>query len=347
MVFFSRIRDYLHMDSYISRHCGEEEMKKQCGVGLIAAFGFLLMSFLNISQQSYIMLISTLASSAVLFVSWFISKRINSSGPVVAVLVLIIIAEFTLYTVEGGNEGFAALWLILATYASMFALNIRLSFLINLYFLVMLMLVFNGPLSFLLQYDYNATFRLRFPFLFGINFALATFLGLTLRTFRYGMLVRQEELEYISSTDLNTGLMNRNSFRKYEKEFVPGRLASLVAIFIDVNGLHEINNTLGHGEGDRVLTGIAGLCKEYFPDSLIYRMGGDEFLILSENGDEKRCREAAERLHTAVKEAGFSISWGLAARGNSPDLEEITKEADMRMLEFKERYHRRDGRNTR
>ncbi len=52
-------------------------------------------------------------------------------------------------------------------------------------------------------------------------------------------------------------------------------------MYIDLIGLHEINNHLGHARGDVVLCELADAARAYFGDDNIYRIGGDEFVIIS------------------------------------------------------------------
>ena len=330
-----RIGHILYVERFVSEHTAEDELRNQQGIALIAAAAFAVMSLLNIKQHAVLMLASTAASSAALLLGYLLSRRQGNAFFLRGVFYTIFIVIFTAYTLLGGNEGFAVLWLIIATYAVMIAIDFRGGFLIGLYYLVMLLLVFAGPLSPLLRYPYSETFLLRFPFLYGINFAFAAYIVVRIRTYQYQLLLKQQELERLSTTDLSTGLLNRNSFIQYKREFQSGGVRTLLAVFIDVNGLHEINNRSGHDAGDRILSILSALCKAHFPGDTIFRMGGDEFLILCQNADEAAVSAAVQALADAAEREGCSISCGVERQEGDFDLEEIVKRADAKMIRSK------------
>lgn len=60
------------------------------------------------------------------------------------------------------------------------------------------------------------------------------------------------------------------------------RKKRLACIYIDANGLHEINNARGHLAGDQMLRFIADTLKVSFGEEALYRIGGDEFVVFSE-----------------------------------------------------------------
>ncbi len=81
-----------------------------------------------------------------------------------------------------------------------------------------------------------------------------------------------------SRVDALTDMQNRNA---YEADFckVAKRCEeSLGCIYIDVNGLKDLNDTLGHEEGDKMLKVVADCVKKYFGEEFSYRVGGDEFV---------------------------------------------------------------------
>lgn len=84
------------------------------------------------------------------------------------------------------------------------------------------------------------------------------------------------KLEKRSITDELTGLYNRRYAIKYFDNLKePGFL-----FLLDIDDFKEINDTLGHVEGDYVLKELGKFLKEYFPDGLACKYGGDEFLLI-------------------------------------------------------------------
>ena len=81
--------------------------------------------------------------------------------------------------------------------------------------------------------------------------------------------------------DVLTGLYARNKYERDLNLFQATGYTSLICVYIDAVGLHEINNHLGHDTGDYMLRCVADGIRTHFPKSMSYRIGGDEFVILA------------------------------------------------------------------
>lgn len=108
-------------------------------------------------------------------------------------------------------------------------------------------------------------------------------------------------------SDALTNLGNRNRFEKTIQafEFDKQGCGTLGCIYIDVNGLHEINNHLGHQAGARMLKTISDIFLEYFDSQDIFRIGGDEFVILCKNMGREELVRRIEQVCRKTEEAGF------------------------------------------
>lgn len=339
MKVLNAIKQFLSIDRYVSKHTAEDTRKNQEGVALIAAASFAVMSLLNVKQKSFVMLGTTVFGAALFVLGYLASRSMKKPALLRAAYYITYIVVFTSYTLMGGNDGFAVLWLIIATYAMMISIDFKAGFFIGLYYLLMLLLVFHGPLSSLLRYGYNQTFMLRFPFLYLINFAFATYISIRIRTYQYELLRKREELVAISTMDLSTGVKNRNGFIRDMEHFQNGEVEALVVVYIDINGLHEINNRFGHAAGDEVLVTAARLYKAHFSKDFVYRMGGDEFLILCKDSTETSVLEAMLRLMEEAEQNDFSFSFGIDMQTAPFDLDEIIKRADSKMMDAKNKYY--------
>ncbi|MDD4843489.1 MAG: GGDEF domain-containing protein [Anaerotignum sp.] len=344
MFIMEKMKRLDELNNYVTFIHAEDEWKNQAGVTLITSAAFFMMSLVNILQKSYIMLAATLAASLFLMGGYFIGRKMKNVCVLRAVDLIVFLVVLTIFTVIGGNDGFAILWLLLAPYVAMMVVDMKNGFFISLYYLILLMMLFWGPLQIMLQYEYEAMFRLRFPFLYMVDFAFATFIASRIRKYQYQLLLKQQELERISFTDLTTRLLNRNSFNRYQAHFHPEEQESLSAVFIDVNGLHEVNNKLGHAAGDHMLYEIANLCKEFFPKDTVYRMGGDEMLIVCKNRTHNEVLANAEKLSEAVDATGHSVAFGVETQTNIFDLDNLVNAADRHMLACKEAYYLARGR---
>jgi diguanylate cyclase (GGDEF)-like protein len=114
----------------------------------------------------------------------------------------------------------------------------------------------------------------------------------------------QIALEQLAWADELTGLHNRRGFLALAAQSV--KLAqrahkSFALVFVDMDGLKNINDTLGHGDGDLAITDAAFVLSDSFRHSdVVGRLGGDEFAILMSDADEESGRIVRKRLADKV-----------------------------------------------
>lgn len=149
-----------------------------------------------------------------------------------------------------------------------------------------------------------------------------------------------QRIRDLGSKDQLTGLLNRNSYQKAMEFYEKTGEDTLNCVYIDVDGLHELNNRLGHTEGDRMLTTIARFLQEIFGDGTVYRIGGDEFLIFCQESGEKELERKLKDLRGSVADAGYHISMGVSDRRETPLVYEMVRLAESRMYEAKRQYYR-------
>jgi len=146
-----------------------------------------------------------------------------------------------------------------------------------------------------------------------------------------------EQLEYNNRHDALTGLRNRYALNEDIKE-IAGK--QLTAFMVDVNYFKEINDKYGHAIGDEVLQETARHIKAIFPESMCYRYGGDEFLVLDVGSkNEKR---GSYSFSTPVVPDGnvlFSIGYVDGTPNTSDELFALFCEADVMLYEMKRFTH--------
>ena len=107
-----------------------------------------------------------------------------------------------------------------------------------------------------------------------------------------------DRLKAMNETDLLTGVMNRNAMNARVSALEGNAQASprgMGVVFADMNGLKYVNDHQGHMAGDMLLKNAAIILQSTFVGDEIYRVGGDEFLILLRDTDEAdMCRKIAE-----------------------------------------------------
>lgn len=161
----------------------------------------------------------------------------------------------------------------------------------------------------------------------------------------------QRELTKQARTDPLTGLLNRRAFmeettRRLDRLEAEGLPASL--LFLDLDGLKQLNDRCGHEAGDTALTLTSALLRRTFrPTDLVARLGGDEFACWLDGADTFTAAERAEGLRlaaplelahlTAGEAIGMGMSIGIATRepGSDESLDHLLQRADQAMYEVK------------
>jgi diguanylate cyclase (GGDEF)-like protein len=160
----------------------------------------------------------------------------------------------------------------------------------------------------------------------------------------------QAELGNLALTDELTGLCNRRGFMAIaERQLKIGHRTGrgILLFFMDIDGMKQINDSFGHGEGDRALKRMAKALKMTFRDSdVIARLGGDEFAVLaieaSDNSEVAiRARLAEDLKCVSAGETRYSMNLSLGAVrinicGNA-SIGEWMVRADQAMYEQKRR----------
>lgn len=151
--------------------------------------------------------------------------------------------------------------------------------------------------------------------------------------------------------DQLTGLLNRRAYAEMIDDMEKKLPADCCVIMADINGLKEINDTLGHDAGDELITGSAICLRKSFAGiDLIYRIGGDEFCVMINNKNEEYINGCLQQLEISTGGwkgkyvNGISISYGYAMVSEFSELDLILKAADKRMYEFKSNYYRNSQR---
>lgn len=143
--------------------------------------------------------------------------------------------------------------------------------------------------------------------------------------------------------DVLTGLYTRGKFERDLSLFRLSEYHCLSCVYIDAVGLHEINNHLGHKAGDQLLCSVADGLRKYFPNSLSYRIGGDEFVILCPEHSQEQVQQQLTLLKDEIREKGYEISTGVDVSTNSSTLHDTVNQAEKAMRYDKMSFYRNNG----
>lgn len=146
------------------------------------------------------------------------------------------------------------------------------------------------------------------------------------------------KLKNLSYVDSLTYAQNRNHFNEYLEQNRNKELHSLGVIYLDLNGLKEINDKMGHIAGDTLIITASYALQEIFLDNS-YRVGGDEFVVIEQDVSELLFFDQYAKLLKRMKELEISVATGCVWKETCPNLSETLQEADQKMYEDKKRYY--------
>ena len=163
---------------------------------------------------------------------------------------------------------------------------------------------------------------------------------------------KNEALSRQAYRDSLTKTGNRAGYLSLEKELqlqmVLGQWPEFSLVVADVNGLKEINDTLGHEEGDMLIRNTSALLRGVFVNSQVFRIGGDEFVVVLTGEDHRERAMLLERLRAqslpcvdreAVEAGRTSVACGMAAYDRETDrtVAAVFDRADREMYRCKTR----------
>ncbi|MGB5606800.1 MAG: diguanylate cyclase, partial [Gammaproteobacteria bacterium] len=172
-----------------------------------------------------------------------------------------------------------------------------------------------------------------------------------LRVVNQELLATNSDLEHMALFDSLTGLANRHLIQERLQQgiYVARREKSSVAILmVDLDRFKEVNDTLGHHVGDKLLKEVGiRLQKALREADTIGRLGGDEFAVVMPGADVEEAGKVARRLQKTLRDSFdlqegtfmVSASMGLAVYPeNGVDVGTLLKRADIAMYEAKQNY---------
>jgi diguanylate cyclase (GGDEF)-like protein len=153
-------------------------------------------------------------------------------------------------------------------------------------------------------------------------------------------------------TDIMTGLKSRYAYTIFEAQQKMGAPSEFLhLIFLDIDMLKKVNDTLGHAAGDEMIVAVSKCINDAFGEvAECFRMGGDEFLVAM-TAEPDAIQERIELFNQLVSQwhgryvDSITVSYGVAAANEHPGLnfEELLRSADYMMYQ---RKNRKPGENN-
>ena len=154
-----------------------------------------------------------------------------------------------------------------------------------------------------------------------------------------------DKLNKEKNTDKMLNVYNRNAFEDFIK--TNNKFNNVGIVFLDVNGLGVINNKYGHEQGDYLLMSIVSCLvndkkSKYYVENTkafrnddIYRIGGDEFIIICDNISEEMFNAKLDDALKRIENSPYTVSTGVVYKHDLQDLENAIKIAGIKMKKNK------------
>ena len=180
------------------------------------------------------------------------------------------------------------------------------------------------------------------PFLIGKEYAQVFCTTIAISVFVYYVFL----ILQVTKIDPLTGLLNRQAYYA-DIENEPQDITALVSI--DMNGLKIINDTEGHAAGDKAISTIADcFLNSVKRKQLVYRVGGDEFVVVCRRVSEDEVIKLTERIHEAVNATEYSCSIGYSySSDGKKSIDELLRESDANMYTEKQLYYKQNNKASR
>jgi diguanylate cyclase (GGDEF)-like protein len=158
----------------------------------------------------------------------------------------------------------------------------------------------------------------------------------------------EKKIYEMSMNDAMTGLNNRHFFEKQMKKWKGKGFINVGIVVCDLDGLKLVNDTFGHGEGDKYIQKAAGIIRRSFKkEDIVARIGGDEFAVLLKDTSEEEIKNIKIKMKQLIDEENLeeklisvSISIGYSITGDKDKtIDDIFKEADEFMYHEKLHHH--------
>ena len=168
---------------------------------------------------------------------------------------------------------------------------------------------------------------------------------------------RIDQLSNETNTDALTGVGSKSAYIKKSAEInrkIGKEKTEFAIVMVDMNNLKDINDAYGHKAGDLYITGCCDLICEVFKHSPVYRIGGDEFVVILQGPDYEERNELTAKLRAGFIESyaredvdpwlRYSAAAGMAENASDDTtVEFVFKRADKAMYEDKQSFKKRFG----
>lgn len=305
----------------------------------------LVMSVVNVITAKYALMVATLLFGFFSGLDYLVSKK--SMKTALSLFSLELTLLFLFFLISGEPEGFSAIWICLLPTAGLLLYGRKRGVTMSLGVFLLLILLLWSPLNNLLLYEYTASFRLRFPFLYLAFFAIG-FLTEEIRNITFSILTEsKKKYQELSFHDSLTGAANNLGLKRAMDKAEQKNIGEATCLVIDVDDMKALNDSIGHAEGDICFCQVANIVMDFFEDKgTVARWNGSSFSVFLPG--KQFWKDEAEILRMTVEKESIKVNGdeynmtitiggahGMANTTNG--YQEILRDADRNMYEAKKK----------
>lgn len=156
----------------------------------------------------------------------------------------------------------------------------------------------------------------------------------------------ENHLNFMSKYDQLTELHNRTFFMEEVERLQSSEITALSCIYMDLNGLKDVNDIQGHHFGDALLKQFSAILSDAVQGSeyTVSRVGGDEFVILMPNAHEADAIQLSSVIEKKIIDANnqgkaLSVSIGISSTTQPSNIAHLVKTADQNMYRQKRNHY--------
>ena len=146
-----------------------------------------------------------------------------------------------------------------------------------------------------------------------------------------------EELKREKYLDSSLKVYNRRAYDEL-LQGIKKKYQNIGVLFVDANGLGILNNMYGYQKGDKLLKVVSSSLKKNFRQSDIYRIGGDEFVVICPSVVKEQFERKMLSSKASIEQTEFTASFGMVYKEETDDLESAVEEASFLMKRNKEAF---------
>lgn len=161
-----------------------------------------------------------------------------------------------------------------------------------------------------------------------------SYLYYAIRSFSYNQMLYK-----LGNVDSLTNIYNRNKYNNDLANSYKDSIDKAAVMYLDLDNLKSVNDSFGHSIGDKMLIATTKVLTEVFKGDNIYRVGGDEFIVISLNTTYEDFVKKVEIMSGRLNNGRISRSYGIAYSNENANISTLVTSAENEMYIYKRKHH--------